>query len=124
MASLNFRRALLCALPSIAFIALTIGPAAAGTDVFGSGTGGIGSHGTSMTSSSYDKSGWGITSLKTYTPPAPEPYEGSELPSENFATPGNTSIGSLGGNGFGSNALYSGLSGDDFGGALAPLDQR
>lgn len=123
MASFNFRCATCRVLSSLALLALTAGVAAAGTDVFGSGTGGLGSHATSMSISSYDKTGWGISTLKTYTPPAPEPYESTVLPSTSFGA-NDTGLGALGGNGFGSNALYSGLSGDDFGGALAPLDQR
>lgn len=123
MASFDFRRGLSRALSSVALLALTAGAAAAGTDVFGSGTGGLGSHATSVSASSYDKSGWGITTMKGYVPPAPDPYESTTLPSPNFGA-GDTGLGTLGGNGFGSNALYSTLGGDDFGGALPPLDQQ
>jgi hypothetical protein len=122
MASFTFRRAFRCALPSIAVLAVTIGPAVAGTDVFGSGTGGLGSHGTSVSASSYDKSGWGITTMKGYVPPAPEPYTPTQLGNPSYGA-NNTSSFTPGGNGYGSNVLRGGLEGDSFGGALEPLDQ-
>ena len=123
MASFTFRRAVRCALPSIAVLALTIGPAAAGTDVFGSGTGGAGSHGTSLSSSPYDTSGWGITTMKGYVPSAPEPYVPTQLGNPSYGANNTSSLTTPGGNGYGSNVLRGGLEGDSFGGALAPLDQ-
>ncbi|HLI22827.1 MAG TPA: hypothetical protein VKV32_17020 [Stellaceae bacterium] len=121
MASLNFRRALLGALPSIVTLAgvalLANQPAPAQTEAaqssnwvnepgsnrFGVGLNGLGgTHATPMFASSTDITGWGITDMKTRTPSAP-------LPAEVMPGAGTRSI-EAGGN--------------DLGGLLPPLDQR
>jgi hypothetical protein len=92
--------------------------AKAGTDVFGGGTGGIGSHATSMYAGSYDTAGWGITGMKPLTPSAPEPAL-SVVPSKgDFGPlPGSDYLGA---NGYGS-PLSAGVSSGNLGGTLQPL---
>jgi hypothetical protein len=89
-----------------------------GTDVFGSGTGGAGSHGTSMSSSSYDTAGWGITTMKPLTPPAPDPAP-SVVPNRGDfrSLPGSDYLGA---NGYGG-PLSAGVGSSNLGGALQPL---
>jgi len=89
-----------------------------GTDVFGGGTGGIGSHGTSMRSSSYDTAGWGITTMKPLTPSAPLPAA-SVMPSAgDFGPlPGSDYLGA---NGYGG-PLGAGVGSGNLGGTLQPL---
>jgi hypothetical protein len=72
MAVVSMRRVISCVAPSVLAALMMVGPGVpshspyvikTGTDVFGGGTGGLGSHGTSMTSSSYDTAGWGISTM-------------------------------------------------------------
>ncbi|HWE72422.1 MAG TPA: hypothetical protein VG328_04625 [Stellaceae bacterium] len=89
-----------------------------GIDVFGGGTGGIGSHGTSMYSSSYDTAGWRITTMKPLTPSAPEPAAS--------VVPNRGDFGPLPGSDYlGANGYDGPLSASDgssnLGGALQPL---
>jgi len=94
------------------------GIASAGTDVFGGGTGGIGSHATSMYAGSYDTSGWGITGMKPLTPRAPDPAP-SVIPNRgNFGpVPGSDYLGA---NGYGG-PLGAGVGSGNLGGSLQPL---
>ena len=89
-----------------------------GTDVFGGGTGGAGSHGTSMTSSSYDTAGWGITTMKPLTPSAPLPAPSVMPNAGNFGPlPGSDYLGA---NGYGG-PLGAGVGSGNLGGSLQPL---
>jgi hypothetical protein len=120
MATFRLRRVVSLVAPAalVAVAVMTPTVVKAGTDVFGSGTGGIGSHGTSMTSSSYDTAGWGITTMKPLTPPAPEPAA-SVVPNRgDFGpVPGSDYLGA---NGYGG-PLNAGVGSSNLGGALQPL---
>jgi hypothetical protein len=120
MATFRLRRVVSLVAPAalVAVAVMTPTVVKAGTDVFGSGTGGIGSHGTSMTSSSYDTAGWGITTMKPLTPPAPEPAA-SVVPNRgDFGpVPGSDYLGA---NGYGG-PLSAGVGSSNLGGALQPL---
>jgi hypothetical protein len=119
MAAFSLRRVTCCAAPSL-LAALIVMPtiAKAGTDVFGSGTGGLGSHGTSMHSGSYDTAGWGISGMKPLTPSAPDPAP-SVIPSRgDFGPlPGSDYLGA---NGYGG-PLGAGVGSGNLGGTLQPL---
>lgn len=117
MAIFTLRRVVsLAALVAVAMMTPTV--VEAGTDVFGSGTGGLGSHGTSMYSSSYDTAGWGITTMKPLTPSAPEPAA-SVVPNRgDFGSlPGSDYLGA---NGYGG-PLGAGVGSSNLGGTLQPL---
>jgi hypothetical protein len=127
MATVTLRRFVSSVAPSVLAALVMLSPGApshspyvikTGTDVFGSGTGGIGSHGTSMSTSPYDRSGWGISSMKPLTPSAPEPAP-SVIPSRgDFGPlPGSDYLGA---NGYGG-PLGAGLAGGNLGGTLQPL---
>jgi hypothetical protein len=113
-----YAASLVAAWPIIAAAILAPTSASAGTDVFGSGTGGIGSHSTSMYSSSYDTAGWGITGMKPLTPRAPDPAL-SVIPNRgNFGpVPGSDYLGA---NGYGG-PLGAGVGSGNLGGTLQPL---
>jgi hypothetical protein len=126
------RRIVSCVAPSMLAVLVMLSPSAPtqssrghspnvikiGTDVFGGGTGGAGSHGTSMTSSTYDTSGWGISTMKPLTPSAPLPAA-SVVPSRgDFSTlPGSDYLGA---NGYGG-PLSAGVGSSNLGGTLQPL---
>jgi hypothetical protein len=127
MATVTLHRLVSCLAPSALTVLVMLSPGGApshspiikaGTDVFGSGTGGIGSHATSVYSSSGDTSGWGITSMKPLTPSAPDPAS-SVIPSRGDFGP---SPGSdyLGANGYGG-PLSAGVGSGNLGGTLQPL---
>ncbi len=131
MATVALRRVISSIAPSVLAALVMLSPGAphspnghspyvikTGTDVFGSGTGGLGSHGTSMYSSGYDRSGWGISTMKPLTPPAPEPAR-SVVPSRgNFGPlPGSDYLGA---NGYGG-PLGAGVGSGNLGGSLQPL---
>ena len=131
MAALSIRRVVSCVAPSIltALVMLSLGASPhspnghspiikAGTDVFGSGTGGIGSHSTGMYSGSYDTAGWGISGMKPLTPSAPDPAP-SIIPSRgNFGPlPGSDYLGA---NGYGG-PLGAAVGSGNLGGTLQPL---
>lgn len=120
MAAFSLRRITFCVAPALvaALIALPTIAKAGGTDVFGGGTGGIGSHATSMYAGSYDTPGWGITGMKPLTPSAPEPAL-SVVPNKgNFgALPGSDYLGA---NGYGS-PMGAGVGSGNLGGTLQPL---
>lgn len=135
MADSTIRRAAGGALPTIFAAMLILNPGsqapspyrlAAGTDVFGAGTGGIDATGTSVYRTPGDITGWGISTMKPLTPPPPDPESTAEAPAPDFGAgalgPGNIRGGGAGGNGYGSGDLGS-IGGDDLGGALPPLDQ-
>ena len=126
MAAHSIRRVICSLAPSLLVALLMISPGAprapyvvkVGTDVFGGGTGGIGSHGTSMYSSSYDTSGWGISTMKPLTPPAPLPAPSVMPNAGNFGPlPGSDYLGA---NGFGG-PLGAGVGAGNLGGTLQPL---
>jgi len=132
MATVTLHRVVSCVAPSVLAVLVMLSPGASlhssdahspyviktGTDVFGGGTGGLGSHGTSMYSSSYDRSGWGISSMKPLTPSAPEPAA-SVIPSRgDFGPlPGSDYLGA---NGYGG-PLSAGVGSSNLGGSLQPL---
>jgi hypothetical protein len=117
-------RALSSALPALVAVLVLLPPsdrARAGTDVFGSGTGGFGSHGTSVYAAPNDASGWGSNATKPLTPPAPPPAA-AELPSAAFGT-APIGTGNFRGN-FGGSALNTGVgSRNTLDGTLPPLGQ-
>ncbi len=126
MAAYSITRFVSCLAPSLLAALVMLSPGAPhapyivkiGTDVFGGGTGGIGSHGTSMSSSSYDTAGWGITTMKPLTPSAPLP-SASVMPSAgDFGPlPGSDYLGA---NGYGG-PLGAGVGSGNLGGSLQPL---
>jgi hypothetical protein len=127
MAAVTMRRVVSCVAPTVLAALVMLSPGApspspyvikTGTDVFGSGTGGAGTHGTSMSVSSYDRSGWGISTMKPLTPPAPEPAA-SVVPSRgDFGPlPGSDYLGA---NGYGG-PLGAGVGSSNLGGTLQPL---
>ena len=119
MAAFSLRRVTCCvALSLLAALIAMPNIAKAGTDVFGSGSGGLGSHGTSMYSSSYDTAGWGISGMKPLTPSAPDPAL-SVVPSRgDFGPlPGSDYLGA---NGYGG-PLGAGVGSGNLGGTLQPL---
>lgn len=124
MANFSYRRAACCALPPLFAALLILGPGqrapspywtpASGTDVFGAGTGGISNTGTSVYQTPGDITGWGISTMKPLTPPPPDPESTAAAPAPSF---GAEDIGP-------SDIRGGDDTGDDFGGALAPLDQH
>jgi len=126
MAVFSMRRVVSCVAPSVLTALVMLSPGIQshspiikiGTDVFGSGTGGLGSHGTSVYAGSYDTSGWGITGMKPLTPSAPDPAP-SVIPSRgNFGPlPGSDYLGA---NGYGG-PLAAGVGSGNLGGTLRPL---
>jgi hypothetical protein len=132
MARFSMRRVVSCVAPSVLTALVMLSPGASlhspdgrspyvikiGTDVFGGGTGGAGSHATSMYSSSYDTAGWGIAGMKPLTPPAPDPAL-SVIPSRgDFGPlPGSDYLGA---NGYGG-PLGAGVGSGNLGGTLQPL---
>jgi hypothetical protein len=126
MARFSMRRVVACVAPSVLTALVMLSPGApshspivkAGTDVFGGGTGGAGSHASSMYSSSYDTAGWGIAGMKPLTPPAPDPAL-SVIPSRgDFGPlPGSDYLGA---NGYGG-PLGAGVGSGNLGGTLQPL---
>lgn len=119
MAAFSLRRVTCCVAPALVAALMAMPTIAkAGTDVFGSGTGGLGSHGTSVYAGSYDTPGWGITGMKPLTPPAPDPAP-SVIPSKgDFGPlPGSDYLGA---NGYGS-PMGAGVGSGNLGGTLQPL---
>jgi hypothetical protein len=128
MATFTLRRVVSSVAPSVLAVLVMLSSGApshspyvikTGTDVFGGGTGGIGSHGTSMHSSSYDTAGWGITTMKPLTPSAPDPAASVVLNRGDFGPlPGSDYLGA---NGYGG-PLNAGIGSSNLGGSLQPLD--
>lgn len=117
-------RPMSAALPALVALSLLLpsgGRAQAATDTFGGGTGGVGSHGTSLYQAPSDTTGWGSNASKPETPPAPPPASEAQLPAAEF---GAAPIGAGNFRGNAGGAVSAGVgSRSDLDGALPPLGQ-